>query len=126
MAKTNAERVKAWRERQLADPEKAEAYRAKRADQARKRKRPTDGVTAHLDRVEIERLTQEVERLRAEKGEAITEGKAHLWKSVELTKQLENLRKYNKGLNTQIQNLTISLNSYAEQRRGHRRVPELT
>ena len=37
MGQTTAERVKAWRERQLADPEKAAAYRSKRAAQAKAR-----------------------------------------------------------------------------------------
>ena len=52
MAKTNAELVKAWRERQLADPEKAEIYRKKRAAIARGKKA--------RDKAEIQSLRDQV------------------------------------------------------------------
>ena len=51
MAKTTTERGKAWRERQLADPEKAKVYREKRATIARGK--------YHRDQAEIKRLREQ-------------------------------------------------------------------
>ena len=64
MAMTNAERVKAWRERQLADPDKAKVYREKRAATARGK--------AGRDKAEIERLKEQLmaEHLEIRDGDA--------------------------------------------------------
>ena len=104
MAQTTAERVKAYRERQLADPDKAAAYRSKRADTARGK--------ADRDKAEIERLRDELEQVTAKYHEAIAESGERFWVIHELREQLENLRKYNKGLNTRIKKLEIWLDYY--------------
>ena len=114
MAATNAERVKAWRERQLADPDKAEAYRANRAEQARKRPTDgvTDGVTSDMDRAEIERLKQELEAVKDRARNYAEQSRIDLENAFNLAEQLVNLRKYNKGLNTRNQRLTLWLDYY--------------
>ena len=56
MAKTNAERVKAWRDRQMANPVTADAYRRNRAELARDK--------AARDKAEREELQAELEELR--------------------------------------------------------------
>ena len=90
MVKSNAERVSAWRERQLADDDKASAYRAKRADTARaKRQKDAD---------KIAELQQQLAVSQAHKVD-------YFEKAFFLSEQNDNLRRYNKGLNTRIRRL---------------------
>ena len=90
MVKSNAERVSAWRKRQLADDDKAAQYRAKRADTAR--------VRRQKDADKIAELQQQLNQSQAYKVD-------YFEKAFFLEEQNENLRRYNKGLNTRIRRL---------------------
>ena len=97
MVKSNAERVSAWRTRQLADDDKASAYRAKRADTARaKRQKDAD---------KIAELQQRLNDSQAQEARSVSV-------AMETMEQNENLRRYSKGLATRIRRLEQHIDTF--------------
>ena len=118
MPQSNADRQKAWRNRQLSDPETAESYRGKKADAARRNAKQQQ---EEIDRLQADLAT--VTEQRAEFYELLSESLENV---MTLTEQLENTRKYNKGLHTQIGNLKNIIDWLRDDEDGSNRSNGLT